>query len=204
MIFVDPLFQRVLIDVVRTSPSLSPNVRADDEWSGLPVIFDEVFVGLYRLGMESTTSVLGVRPDISVNAKILTGGLLPLAVTLASESIFNAFYGEDKADALLHGHSYTAYPVGCEVANETLRVVSKMAESPEWADAKDEWKAREAQAVNVWSFWSPGFVDALSRCEAVGEVMTLGTVLALKVAGDGQGTQMREPALGFTWACVLI
>lgn len=194
MIFVDPLFQRVLVDMVRTSPTFARNAGTSPDWSGLPVIFDEVFAGLYRLGMESTTSVLGVYPDISVNAKILTGGLVPLAVTLASESIFNAFYGDDKADALLHGHSYTAYPVGCEVANESLDIISKMATSQEWADAKEQWQAGESQAVNVWSFWDPKFIDALSKCEAVGEVMTLGTVLALKVAGDGQGTYLRQLA----------
>lgn len=201
MIFVDPLFQRILVDVVRTSPSLSHSVRAGPDWSGLPVIFDEVFVGLYRLGMESTTSVLGVHPDISVNAKILTGGLVPLAVTLTTGSIFNAFYGDDKADALLHGHSYTAYPVGCEVANETLNIVSKMADSAAWADAKGQWKGADAQAANVWSFWAPEFIDALSKCDAIGEVMTLGTVLALKVAGDGQGTQM-QMRLGIAQASV--
>ena len=85
MIFVDPLFQRVLIDVVRAS---EPYLAAQGGWSGLPVIFDEVFVGLYRLGLQSTGPLLGVNPDISVHAKILTGGLLPLAVTLASDSIF--------------------------------------------------------------------------------------------------------------------
>ena len=188
MIFVDPLFQRVLVDSVRTSPCFSRTIRKEGSWSGLPVIFDEVFVGLYRLGMESTTRVLGVHPDISVHAKILTGGLVPLAVTLASAPIFDAFRGDDKADALLHGHSYTAYPLGCEVANETLRIVAKMAAGAEWADAQAQWRAGEDQPAHVWSFWAPEFVDALSKCGAVGEVMTLGTVLALKVAGDGQGT----------------
>ena len=187
MIFVDPLFQRVLVDVVRTSPALATTISREPGWSGLPVIFDEVFAGLYRLGMQSTSEVLGVTPDISVNAKILTGGLVPLAATLASESIFKAFYGADKADALLHGHSYSAYPVGCEVANETLSIIQKMESSSEWAQARALWQAAEDKEPVVWSFWDPSFVDALSKCEAVGEVMTLGTVLALKVAGDGQG-----------------
>ena len=188
MIFVDPLFQRVLVDAVRTSPCFSRTIRKDGSWSGLPVVFDEVFAGLYRLGMESTTEVLGAKPDISVNAKILTGGLVPLAVTLASESVFGAFYGGDKADALLHGHSYTAYPVGCEVANETLRIIEKMAEGGAWAQAQAAWQAGEDQPPKVWSFWDPEFIGELSKCKAIGDVMTMGTVLALKVAGDGQGS----------------
>ena len=193
-IFVDPLFQRVLIDVVRSSASSSVVAPPSfpSEWSGLPVIFDEVFVGLYRLGLPTTHHLLGTTPDISVHAKILTGGLVPLAVTLASDSIYRAFLSDSKVDALLHGHSYTAYPVGCEVARETLEIVDRLAKSEQWAAARERWNVPEpaserARQVGVWSFWDPNFVDALSKCDAVGEVMTLGTVLALKVAGDGQG-----------------
>lgn len=187
MIFVDPLFQRVLVDTVRSFEPWSSNHRTGTGWSGLPVIFDEVFVGLYRLGVESTTSLLGVCPDISVNAKILTGGLVPLSTTLTTESIFRAFYSDSKADALLHGHSYTAYPIGCEVANETLDIVTRMADGDAWKDAQALWDREDDVPRKVWSFWDPRFVDAVSKCKAAGEVMTLGTVLALKVAGDAQG-----------------
>ena len=182
MIFVDPLFQRILVEVVR-GPLFSSS-----SYPGLPVIFDEVFIGLYRLGFESSTSILSVDPDISVNAKILTGGLVPLAVTMASEDIYRAFYSDKKTDALLHGHSYTAYPIGCEVANETLRTLEKLQGSQEWKDAKEEWNSTTDPAkVRMWSFWGPEFVNQLSRLPAVGEVMTLGTVLAVKIADDTGG-----------------
>lgn len=46
--------------------------------------------------------------------------MLPLAVTLAGEAVFDAFAGAGKLDALLHGHSYTAHPVGCAVAAAAL------------------------------------------------------------------------------------
>lgn len=178
MLFVDPLFQRVLVDVVRgPSPSSS-------SWSGLPVIFDEVFVGLYRIGMDSTTSVLGVKPDISVNAKILTGGLLPLAVTLASNSIYEAFLSDKKADALLHGHSYTAHAMGCEVANEALRMIDGLSRSDAWKEARAQWKS---EGDSVWSFWDPVFIETVSRMDNVAEVMTLGTVLAIKIRDDDAG-----------------
>ncbi|KAF9266575.1 PLP-dependent transferase [Marasmius fiardii PR-910] len=180
MIFVDPLFQRVLVDIARSQPY------------NLPVIFDEVFVGLYRIGVETTTSILGVHPDISVNAKILTGGLVPLAVTLARESVFNAFLSEKKAEALLHGHSYTAHAVGCEVANEALRMLKKVVGGNDWKEAKRKWgHSDEGESVQpekagsrIFSLWDPGFVDAVSKNEKVKEVMTLGTILAIKLA-DG-------------------
>lgn len=183
MIFVDPLFQRVMVDVVRgPNPSFS-------QWTGLPIIFDEVFVGLYRIGMQSTAPLLGVNPDISVNAKILTGGLLPLAVTLASDSIFQAFMGDNKTDALLHGHSYTAHPIGCEVANETLRIVEGLASSDQWKDAQGKWAEVNPSGENstVWSFWDPSFVQAVSKLTVVTEVMTLGCVLAIKIIDERGG-----------------
>ncbi|KAJ7748780.1 PLP-dependent transferase [Mycena maculata] len=190
MIFVDPLFQRVLVDVVRErgpAPPPSTDSDAPAPWRGLPVIFDEVFVGLYRLGMQSTIPLLGVAPDISVHAKILTGGLVPLAATLASDSIFRAFYGTEKAEALLHGHSYTAHPLGCEVANETLRLVEKESRSEAWAAAQARWEIAPGTPGWVWSLWDPQFVWTVSRMDAVTEVMALGTVLAIKVKDSEAG-----------------
>ncbi|KAI9066093.1 P-loop containing nucleoside triphosphate hydrolase protein [Trametes sanguinea] len=187
MIFVDPLFQRVLIDVVR-----GPSPRAPSEWSGLPVIFDEVFVGLYRLGLQTSSALLGTTPDVSVNAKILTGGLVPLAVTLASDSIYRAFLSDSKVDALLHGHSYTAYPVGCEVANESLDIIEKLATSEPWREAREKWKVPEPEKASptaVWSFWDPNFVHVVSHMENVAEVMAFGTVLSIKVKDDSAGYQ---------------
>ncbi|KAG6889742.1 hypothetical protein C0995_015040 [Termitomyces sp. Mi166 len=188
MKFVDPLFQRVLVDVVRSGKeelglcSVRGEGKAGEEWTGLPVVYDEVFVGLYRVGVESTGPVLGALPDIAVNAKVLTGGLVPLAVTLAREGVFRAFWGEGKEKALLHGHSYSAHAVGCEVAAETLKEVGRLVESPEWREARERWAVREGGEENVWSFWDPVFVKRLSEVEGVvEEVMALGCVLAIKV-----------------------
>jgi bifunctional dethiobiotin synthetase / adenosylmethionine---8-amino-7-oxononanoate aminotransferase len=188
MIFVDPLFQRIMIDVVR-GPSKSSNL-----WSGLPVIFDEVFVGLYRIGMESTAPLLGVYPDISVNAKILTGGLVPMAITLASDSVFQAFISNSKTDALLHGHSYTAHPIGCAVANKTLDILEKLVETQSWIDAQEKWAKQRhhgGKRNGVWSLWDPDFVHTLSHMPRIEEVMTLGTVLAIKFKDEHGGMSSR-------------
>lgn len=199
MIFVDPLFQRVLIDVVRGRRS-----GPSSEWSGLPVIFDEVFVGLQRIGMESTSALLGVHPDISVNAKILTGGLVPLAVTLASNSIFQAFLSGNKADALLHGHSYTAHPIGCEVANETLSLIDKVTASDNWKAAQAKWDKPDGSLGKVWSLWDPVFVTELSKLERVEEVMTMGCVLSihLKDASAGYSSDSARALLEPLKRCV--
>ncbi|KAF8968034.1 onanonoxo-7-onima-8-eninoihtemlysoneda [Flammula alnicola] len=182
MLFVDPLFQRVLVDTARGRRSGSSS-----RWSGIPVIFDEVFVGLNRIGMESTGPLLGVYPDISVNAKVLTGGLLPLAVTLASKSIFEAFLSDNKADALLHGHSYTAHPIGCEVANETLALIDKLALSDDWISAQANWAKPDGSKSPVWSLWDPNFITAISKLPQVKETMTLGSVLSIKFEDKAAG-----------------
>ncbi|EAU85590.2 onanonoxo-7-onima-8-eninoihtemlysoneda [Coprinopsis cinerea okayama7 len=184
MIFVDPLFQRILVDTVRGRRS-----RSSSQWSGMPVIFDEVFTGLYRIGVPSAGPLLGVNPDISVNAKVLTGGLIPLSVTLASKSIFEAFLSDKKAEALLHGHSYTAHPIGCEVANETLIQIEKLAKSEEWKKAREKWAPAEGEESTVWSLWDPQFVTEISKLPSVNEVMALGSVLAI---------DFKDPAKGYT------
>ncbi|KAI6780903.1 Bifunctional dethiobiotin synthetase/7 [Emericellopsis cladophorae] len=197
MELVDPLFQRALVHTVRKSPHLftssaSPLPKDARDWSGLPIIFDEVFTGLYRLGRFTSSSYLGVHPDISVHAKLLTGGLLPLCATLSSEHIFNVFGGQDKSDALLHGHSYTAHPVGCQVALESVRQLRSMEKNGAWDWAKSRgWQTsdmeEEAGRANelVWASWPLDFVERLSRqTHRIAGVWALGSVLAIHVRDD--------------------
>ncbi|KAG8909005.1 hypothetical protein FRB99_000108 [Tulasnella sp. 403] len=205
MLFVDPLFHRVLIDTVRANEHLFARPHKQPfhlpshpthSWSGLPVIFDEVFSGLYRLGVQTSSTILKTHPDISVHAKILTGGLLPLSITLASSHIFDAFYTDKKVDALLHGHSYTAHPMGCVVANETLNLIERMKTSGAWDAARSRWGVPPAHATHeqgspaapeAWSFWDPAFVKELSQNPLVQDTMTLGTVLAFRLADQSGG-----------------
>lgn len=194
MLFVDPLFQQALVRVVRrydfsngsrTNPTPAEN---DVAWSGLPVMFDEVFTGLYRLGRFSAASFLQTHPDISVNAKLLTGGLLPLSITSASQSIFEAFWGDEKADALLHGHSYTAHAVGCHVANTSLQTMHQASMGAEWKQHKKQWNKSSDEGGASWSMWSKSFVQDLSQHERVDYINALGSVLAVSlVDGDGSG-----------------
>ena len=173
MIFVDPLFQRTLITTVREDPSLinpcyTPSTASDQpfdpyDWTGVPLIADEVFTGLCRLGRPSSSSFLSkvtqstsnsmkmsedIAPDISVHAKLLTGGLLPLALTAASTSIFNTFLSPSKSDALLHGHSYTAHPVGCAVANSALKQMRRLyKDNLEWKQHRALWSPKSSPAA---------------------------------------------------------
>ncbi|KAH7348727.1 onanonoxo-7-onima-8-eninoihtemlysoneda [Rhexocercosporidium sp. MPI-PUGE-AT-0058] len=208
MLFADPLFQHSLVKVIRNSSHLfssSPIPAFQDPtphaWTGLPIIFDEVFTGLYRLGRFSSASFLQSHPDISVHAKLLTGGLVPLCTTLASESIYKAFIGKEKRDALLHGHSYTAHPVGCHVANTSLDMLRALEAGESWREYRHDWRecaesgdVRIERSVvpsysntDVWSAWSKDFVTRISHSREVESVIALGSVLAISLQDQHAG-----------------
>lgn len=99
--------------------------RQETASRGLPLIADEVMTGFGRTGRLFACDTAGIAPDILCLAKGLTGGMFPMSVTLATEQIFQAFWSEEKTRALFHGHTFTAHPVGCAMARESLRLVKE-------------------------------------------------------------------------------
>jgi adenosylmethionine-8-amino-7-oxononanoate aminotransferase len=93
--------------------------------AGLPLIFDEVLTGFGRLGAMFACLKAGVTPDITCLSKGLTGGFLPLAVTVCTEEIYREFLGASFDRALAHGHSYTANPLGCAAALASLKLFAE-------------------------------------------------------------------------------
>jgi adenosylmethionine---8-amino-7-oxononanoate aminotransferase len=90
------------------------------------LIFDEVATGFGRTGKMFAADHEGVTPDIMAVAKGLTGGYLPLAATLATEEVYNAFLGRyEDFKAFFHGHTYTANPLACAVAVANLELFEK-------------------------------------------------------------------------------
>lgn len=84
------------------------------------VIFDEIMTGFGRTGKMFAIEHLSSAPDIVCLSKGLTGGTLPLALTVSSEEIYQAFYSDERSHALLHGHSFTGNPISCAAANASL------------------------------------------------------------------------------------
>lgn len=81
------------------------------------LIVDEVATGFGRTGYMFASIKEGINPDIMAVGKGITGGYLPLAATLTTEEIFEAFLGEfGEAKHFYHGHTYTGNPVACNVA----------------------------------------------------------------------------------------
>lgn len=83
-------------------------------------IADEIATGFARTGSMFACEEAGIVPDLMCLGKGLTGGVMTLAATLASEKIFEAFLGDDRDKALMHGPTYMANPLACAVANASL------------------------------------------------------------------------------------
>lgn len=85
-------------------------------------IADEVMTAWGRTGTLLACEQAGVVPDLICLSKGLTGGSLPLAVTMATPAIFDAHYSQDRAKQFFHSSSYTANPIACAAANANLEI----------------------------------------------------------------------------------
>jgi adenosylmethionine-8-amino-7-oxononanoate aminotransferase len=90
------------------------------EASGVWFIADEVMTGWGRTGTLFACEQANVTPDIACYSKGLTGGALPLAVTLCRSEIFDAHFSNDRSRTFFHSSSYTANPVACAAARANL------------------------------------------------------------------------------------
>ena len=107
-------------------PELLVRLRAACDRHGVYLVFDEVMTGVGRTGTFLASEQAGVVPDVVCLSKMLTGGVLPLAVTCATDALYKEFWAEPEAGkAFLHGHSYTANPVACAVAAESLALFAE-------------------------------------------------------------------------------
>ncbi|MEZ4743903.1 MAG: adenosylmethionine--8-amino-7-oxononanoate transaminase [Bdellovibrionota bacterium] len=149
----------------------------------LPLIFDEVFTGLGRVGASFAFKRASLKPDIVCIAKGLTGGNLPLALTLTHDGIFEHFLDESKTKALLHGHSYTANPISCSAALATLDIVHNenlIEKSQDIEKHFSSWLSSEGKKLNLEN----------PRC--------IGAILAFELPGSGFGDYFSHRANNFT------
>lgn len=98
-------------------PELLADLRAHCDHHGVYLILDEVATGFGRTGTFLASEQAGVAPDLLCLSKGLTGGMLPLSLTWATEELYGHFWGSPASGrAFLHGHSYTGNPMACAVA----------------------------------------------------------------------------------------
>lgn len=103
-------------------PTVLAQMREICARHGTLFIADEVMTGWGRTGTLLACEQAGVVPDLLCLSKGLTGGAVPLAVTMASEAIWDAHYSTDRARMFFHSSSYTANPIACAAAAANLAI----------------------------------------------------------------------------------
>ena len=104
------------------APEMLSEMKRICETHGVLFIADEVMTGWGRTGTLFACEQAKVTPDIACYSKGLTGGSLPLAVTLCRADIFDAHYSTDRSRTFFHSSSYTANPIACAAALANLEI----------------------------------------------------------------------------------
>lgn len=127
-------------------------------------IADEVMTGWGRTGTLLACQQAEIAPDILCLAKGLTGGAIPLAVTLATPEVFAAHYSTDRARQFFHSSSYTANPLACAAANANLAI----------------WREEPVQArIDALAGAQAAGLARLATLPGVANPRQLGTIIAL-------------------------
>lgn len=134
------------------------------------LILDEVATGFGRTDTMFACEQAGVSPDFLCLSKGLTAGILPLAVTLTTQKIFDSFCGPTGSDkTFYHGHTYTANPICCSAALASLNIF------------KEE---KTLEHVKLIAQRLARAINDFRRHPLVGDVRTIGSVMALELVGD--------------------
>ncbi len=161
-------------------PAVLAEMRRICAVHGVLFIADEVMTAWGRTGTLTACEQADVVPDILCLSKGLTGGAIPLAVTMATEPVYAAHYGPDRATMFFHSSSYTANPVACAAANANLAVWRDDPVRGRIATLGDRQRTRLA---------------ALARHPRVTNARTLGTIAAFELDGDDGYLSQRAPML---------
>jgi len=103
-------------------PRVLSEMKRICEAHGALFIADEVMTGWGRTGTRFACEQAGVAPDIACYSKGITGGSIPLAVTMCRAEVFDAHYSTDRSRTFFHSSSYTANPIACAAAVANLEV----------------------------------------------------------------------------------
>ena len=146
-------------------------------------IADEVMTGWGRTGTLLACEQAGIVPDILCLSKGLTGGAVPLAVTMAAEPIFQAHYHADRARMFFHSSSYTANPIACAAANANLAI----------------WREEPVrERIAALAARQETRLSALAEHDAVHKARQIGTIAAIDIgAGAGYLSDLAPRLLAF-------
>lgn len=138
-------------------------------------ILDEVMTGFGRTGTMFAFEQTNIVPDIICLSKGITGGNLPLALTLSTKEIYEAFYSKSKAEMFFHSSSYTANPISCAACSANLDL---------WA--KNNGKDILDKIVNINEYHKQK-VQVFEQNKFVKNARTLGSIFALDIKVPDNG-----------------
>lgn len=154
------------------SPEVLAQMHAICAAHGVLFIADEVMTGWGRTGTLLACEQAGVVPDLLCLAKGLTGGSMPLAVTLASAAIYDAHWSTDRAKTFYHSSSYTANPIACAAALANLAV----------------WREEPvAERIAALAARQAAGLAKLAEVPGIANPRQCGTVIAVDYEGSGAG-----------------
>lgn len=143
------------------------------------LILDEVAVGFGRTGTMFACEQAGVSPDFLCLSKGLTSGMLPLAATLTTQDIFNAFLGPQGSEkTFYHGHTFTANPIGCSAALASLDIFAEEGTLSHVQEISQELRKG---------------IDMFNDHPLIGDIRTIGTVAAFELV---KNKKTKEPLAG--------
>ncbi len=168
-VVLEPLIQAAG-GMITFPPGYTRRVRELAARYGILFIADEVATGFGRTGAFFACQLEGIEPDFLVIAKGITGGYLPLAATLTTQRIFDAFSTEYKErKTFFHGHTYTANPLACVAALANLEVFEK-------ENTLRKLRSKIAfMKKGLQSFW---------ELEHVGDIRQLGFMVGIELVRD--------------------
>ena len=180
-LIVEPLMQGAA-GMWAQPPGYLPRLRELTRRHGALLICDEVATGFGRTGEMFAVQHEGVEPDILCLGKGLTGGYLPLAATLTSEAVFEAFLSPyESFEAFFHGHTYTGNPLACAVALANLDVFER-------EDVVKRTGERACQLAGL-------LAELPTRIPHVGDVRQWGLMVGIELVRDGATRAAFDPAL---------
>jgi adenosylmethionine---8-amino-7-oxononanoate aminotransferase len=170
-VIVEPLLQGAGGMIVHPVEFLQ-RVRALCTKHDVLLIADEVLTGFGRTGKMFACDLAGVVPDMMCLSKGITGGFLPMGVTLCTDRVQAAFHSENRRHTFYHGHSYTGNALACAAANASLQIFD---DEPVFD--------RIATITRIHS----ERLSQLRELHQVGETRQIGTVAAMELRAEDAG-----------------
>jgi adenosylmethionine---8-amino-7-oxononanoate aminotransferase len=142
---------------------------------GVLCIADEVMTGFGRTGKLFATDYVEEDADIICLSKGITGGFMPLGVTICTSQIYDAFYSDDMRKTFFHAHSYTANPLACAAAVASMELL----------------RSEECQhSIQSIAGQHAAFMPELSSHSLAANLRQCGTILALDIQSGGSSSYL--------------